>query len=207
VPALTLQLLDLASSTDQIYPTFLTTAQEKALPVIELAKGDNVNLENSDITGSTTVKAQILFPATSTKFAYSKASAPEIIMKIKYNQTSLILLGNATTKIQKFIALEGTTTANVLLVWNSASPDNLDAGLMNQIHPEYLVYSKSLTATAPRASVSSVNSASKSKKPKKVKPDPLVYLTEASRFNIKAFDHIKITSDGVSLKVDSEKIY
>ncbi len=208
IPALNLAALGLASSTDPIYQIFLETANEKNIPIGELSKRDIIGLDNGKQSiGSKAiiqdVDAKILFPATSTEFAYSKASAPELIMNIRYGSTSFFMLGTATTKIQKFIASQGTTTSDVLMVWNSASVDNLDAGLIEQIQPDYLVYSKSLTAAAPKAKTSSASSTSKSKKPKKIKIDPLGYLNDANRYNIKAFEYIKITSNGVNLRVES----
>ncbi|MFA6458817.1 MAG: hypothetical protein WCV79_00225 [Candidatus Paceibacterota bacterium] len=190
IPAITLQTLSLSSTTDQIYDAFLETIKDRNIKLREFVEGDVLDLG---------VKIEILFPATSSHFQYSKASAPEMIMKISHGKAFALFLGTATTKIQKYVAEQGTSTANVLFIWNNASPDNLDQGLMEKVHPDYLVYSKSLTAVSRPPSEPAPG-----KKPKKVKTDPLLYLLEENRFNVRAYDFVKIVSDGEKLWLETK---
>jgi beta-lactamase superfamily II metal-dependent hydrolase len=209
VPAITLQSLGLASTTDQIYATFLDTVSRLKIPLREVSAGDALDLGHGigeqGMTGQD-VRAEILFPASSAAsstdahansgaFQYSRASAPEIIMRISYGQTSFMLLGNATTKVQKFIATStesmtgGDLRTNVLVVPHSVSADSLSAALMNKIKPDYLIYSQAITSSSKKST----------KKPTKV--DPLYFILGDKRFNLKDKGTAKIVSDGMTLKV------
>jgi beta-lactamase superfamily II metal-dependent hydrolase len=196
VPAVTLKSLGLASTTDQIYATFLDTVKRLKIPLEEVSVGDTLDLDGNisgQRVGGSKVPAEVLFPATSA-FQYSRASAPEIILKISYGQTSVMLLGNATTKIQKFLASPKSSTSkdvevNALVVPHSLSTDSLSAELMNKMKPDYFIYSQAVT-----------KSTSKSSK-KLAKVDPLYFILDDKRFNLKEGGTVKITSDGVRIFV------
>jgi competence protein ComEC len=200
VPAVTLQSIGLASTTDQIYATFLDTVSRLKIPLRKVSAGDTLDFGQK--IGSSPVNAEILFPAASSngeKFQYSRASAPEIIMRISYGQTSVMLLGNATTKVQKFIAsstgsiisgdLGGNLRTNVLVVPHSISTDSLSAEFMNKMKPEYIIYSQAITSSSKKST----------KKPAKV--DPLYFILDDKRFNSREKGTIKAVSDGVSIKI------
>ncbi len=219
LPAVTLESIGLSTSTDHVYSVFLDTIKEKGIEVERVKKGDRVEFDS--------VSFNILFPTASESFKYSKASGPELVMKISYDKNSIFILNNVTPKIQKYIAsstapVTGTTapsllaggalprsSANladssgdsshpsdgaknnlVLVVFNNASPDNLASELTNELKPEYLIYSKSLTSSNPKSVVA-----------KKDKIDPLFYLLVDHRFNIKEKGTIKIVSDGSLLEI------
>ncbi len=202
VPAVSLQSLGLASSTDQIYGVFLDTAKRLKIPLEEVSAGGTLDFGQK--IGGQRVKADILFPAINA-FAYSKASAPEIIMKISYGGTSVMLLGNATTKVQKFLVSsaasssdsisDNTLGANVLVVTHSALAGSLSAELINKMKPEYLLYSQTMNAS-PKKSATSKDSSSKNKK-----VDPLYSILDDKRFNIKEKGTVKIVSDGVDIRI------
>ncbi len=194
VPGVSLQALGLASSTGQIYQTFLDTVKQLKVPMEEVSAGDV--LDFGQRIGGEPVKAGVLFPAPPSLFAYSNASAPEIIMKISYGQTSVMLLGNATTKVQKFLVSAASSSdqfgsnslrANVLVMPNSALAGSLSAELMNKMRPEYLVYSQSIT--------------SGTKKSVAKKVDPLYFILDDKRFNVKEKGTVKIESDGIDIGI------
>jgi len=196
VPAITLQSLGLASTTDQIYATFLDTVSRLKIPLREVSAGDVLDFGKK--LGGQDVRAEIFFPAASSsgeKFQYSRASAPEIIMRISYGQTSVMLLGNATTKVQKFIAtstgsiISGDLWTNALVIPHGVSADSLSAELMNKVKPEYIIYSQA------------VNKSSNKSAKKAAKVDPLYFILDDKRFNIKEKGTIKAVSDGISIKI------
>lgn len=224
VPAISLQSIGLASSTDQIYAAFLDTIKRLKVPIDEVSAGDVLDFGQK--IGGQPVKADILFPvsptsissgaATSSRltFQYSNASAPEIILKISYGKTSVMLLGNATPKVQKYLVSAASSSdllgfnplsfnplgsnslhANVLVIPHSPSAGSLSRELMNKMRPEYLVYSQAVTASSKR-SVMAKDSLAKNKK-----VDPLYFILNDRRFNIKENGTVKIESDGMTLKV------
>jgi competence protein ComEC len=187
VPAVTLQSIGLASTTDQIYATFLDTVRRLKIPLREVSAGDTLDFGQK--LGGSPVNAEILFPAGA--FQYSRASVPEIILRISYGQTSVMLLGNATTKVQKFIAtstqpmISGDLRTNVLVIPHSISSDSLSAVLMNEIKSEFLIYSQAITKS--------------SKKPAKV--DPLYFILDDNRFNLKDKGTVRFVSNGVTINI------
>jgi beta-lactamase superfamily II metal-dependent hydrolase len=202
LPAVTLETLGLASSTDQIYATLLDTLKRENIEIKKVAAG--VNMFS---TGKMAIKA--LFPADSGDFAYSKASAPEILFNISFGTKSLMFLGGASNKVQKFVALANTNKTDALIVSHSALPANIAKQLIDQIHPDYLIYSKTISSQSIKSSASLKTSVitanattSITKNKKKEIVDPLEYLDGSKRFNLKEKGVIKITSDGMTIKIE-----
>lgn len=194
--AVTLQNLGLASSTDEVANVFEKTVQREKVPVRLLQAEDTLALDQG-------VSFGLLFPATKDDFAYSKTSAPEILFKVAFGQTSLLFAGNATNKVQKYLVSENDVGvpdlgSNVLVVSHSALPDNLNLSFMEKVSPEYLIYSK-----VPRVTNTSKTDQTK-KKPVKEPPDPLVNIPLSNRFNIREQGTIKITSNGFDLIVSRD---
>ena len=227
VPAVSLQSLGLASSTDQIYATFIDTVKRLKVSMVEVSAGDVLDFGQGVVgqgVGGQTVQAKVLFPvvpvsvspgaASSSKpaFQYSNASAPEIILKISYDQTSVLLLGNATPKVQKFVAsstVPSTTAssvrsgsnplrADVLVVPHSALPDYFAASAMNEMKPEYLIYSQAVTSATKKV-VPPDNATTTSSKNQKV--DPLYFVLDDKRFNVKEKGTVKAVLDGQSINI------
>jgi competence protein ComEC len=168
VPAITLKSLGLASSTDPAYSSFLKVLRSKDVLIVEVVAGDRISFDSK-------VSAAVLFPAPGDSFEYSKTSAPQIILKISHDTNSLVFLGDATKKIQKFITLSEVGTANLVAVSHSALPEKMSIELMTELEPEYLIYSKTVTASNAIAG--------------------------QTRFNVKESGMVRIVSDGKSLKV------
>ena len=138
----------------------------------------------------------ILFPVNRKDFMYSKASAPEILFKISFGGNSLVFLGNASNKIQKFIASTSTMIGktNILIVSHSALPSNISTLLIDKLKPDYLVYSKLLKNNSAQ-----LDSSTK----KKVIVDPLAYITDDKKFNLKELSSVKITFDGIQVIINN----
>ncbi len=212
LPAITLKSLGISTTTDQIYSVFLDTVKEKGIPIANMKAGDRLSLNDS-------VFADVLFPILAESFKYSKTSSPELVLNISYGDNSVMLLNNVTPKIQKAIASTLTTpeptlsvaslngaerlmarggnvsamgVVNALMVFNNASPDNLTSELTDILKPKYLIYSKSLNSSSPKVANSKNN-----------KLDPLFYVMNNRRFNIKEKGIIKIVSDGSLLKIEN----
>ncbi len=191
IPAFTLESIGLASSTDQTYATFISTLDALGIEVRMLGAGDQVDLNTQkDISSSTTVRANILFPAPPETFQYSKASAPEILMNITYKNNSILFMGNASAKVQKFIASNSIAAdVDALIASHSASPGTLAEELIDTARPNFLVYSK----LEPK------KSETKTKKGGS-KPDSLASVLIENRFNLKEKGTVYIVSDGDSLQ-------
>lgn len=186
MPAVTLQSIGLSTSSDQIYDSFLDLLKEKGIEPKMIKEGDRLKFDD-------TVNANVIFPAEERNFQYSKASAPELMLKIKHADNVFTLIGHATLKIQKYLVVEAERS-DLLFIANNASPDNIDASLMDKVHPKYLIYSKSLTATTRTP-------AGNDGKKKKEKSDPLYYLPQENRFNIKEYEYVRIESDGKGIRL------
>ncbi len=160
---------DFSSSTDPAYMVYKDLIEDKGLEMKEAWSGDSISL------GS--VVLDFVFPLPPGKFEYSKASAPEVLFSISHGSKKFFYLGDATTKVQRALI---TSDADILIVPHSAGPDSLLPALMNTLSPDHLVYSRSITREP----------ASKNKK-----TDPLYFLLEEDRFNVKK-GTVKIVSDG-----------
>lgn len=189
VPALTVKKLGLASSSDQIYETFIDSVNVLSIPIKAVAKSDKLNFKG--------FKISILFPEDEQNFTYSKASAPELVLKISYGATSFLLTGHTSTKIQKFIAQNRliNTQANVLITSHSASVSSLSLDLVHAVRPEFVVYSQSVTST--KSSGKKSGTASKSKK-----VDPLYMILNDRRYNVQQKNTVKVFSDGKSVQIE-----
>ncbi|MFA6294852.1 MAG: hypothetical protein WC666_00320 [Candidatus Paceibacterota bacterium] len=200
ISGINLEVLGIASSSDQIFSTFTDTLQREVIKTQELIAGDNIHLDNK-------TDLHVFFPVHQDRFAYSKASAPEILFSISLGATSVTFLGNASNKVQKFIAstspiIDETTktneiTTDILIVSHSALPVNISPVLMDKLRPKYLIYSKLIRNTSTK---SVKDSKTASLKKKEIK-DPLGYVLDENRFNLKERGAIKITSDGIGVSV------
>lgn len=183
VPVISTQSMGLASSTDQIYDTFIDRAKSIGLILEMIGEGRVIDFDSK-------VRALIMFPTSSTIFQYSKASAPELLLKILYGDTSVVLLGNASVKVQKYLASTTKGSTDVLIVSHSALPANMSSKLIEQLQPKYLVYAKSLSVVTKSP-----------KLPKKPIVDPLGYIPSEDKLNIKKEGTTHFVSDGVNFRV------
>lgn len=218
VPAVTVESLGLASSTDQIYSTFIDAANQKNIPIQKVFVGERLIFDEK-------VVADILFPVPPENFAYSRASAPELIINISYGANSILFAGSASMKVQKFIAFATTSASaiktaqessikkslndpNVLIFTQNPSPANLSAAFTGHFKPEYIVYSKEISKTTnspitktTRPTKTSNQVDSSKKKPMKVPPDSLANIPIDNQFNLKEQGTVKITSNGSSIEI------
>jgi len=196
LPAVTLVDLSLASTSDPIYEIFEKTLLDKKVNTEKVAAGKRIILDQGAADdGGRTVTANILFPTSANRFFYSKASAPEIMMRIDYGTTSIMLAGSASVKIQKYVATTSPVLADVLIISNSALPSNVSSALVDSLAPDYLIYSQAIQKTAKKSA--SPSSSSKGKP----QPDPLVGIPIDNRFNVRESGMIKIVSDGAGVQV------
>ena len=184
IPAFTLQNIGLASSTDEIYTTFMATIEERGIGLRELEAGDELVFDHVDDFGrdiesdALTIALKVVFPSKPATFTYSKASAPELLFNLTYKKANILFMGDASPKVQKYIAstsVQSVAHSDVLVVSHSASAGNVSRELMSVVQPEYLIYSKSTTK-----STGGISSAKK-----KLSPDPLAGLLDDQRWNLK----------------------
>lgn len=143
VPNITLESLHISSSTDRTYAEFLKSLRTKKILLREVAEGDDIVLDN--ITAPNVV-ANILFPTTTSNFSYSKASPPEIVLNISFDLNNILIAGNSSKKIQRYIASSiSSNIADVLVLSQSALPNNLNREFLETFQPKFLVYSRALS--------------------------------------------------------------
>jgi len=169
-----------ASTSDGVYKEFLKTVNNLKIETEEVYMGSKIILEKEILDME--VVADILFPAPPKEFKYSKASAPELVMRIKYGDTSLLFAGHSSPKIQKFIVGKAKDPSDVLIIFNNANDSNLARGFVASTSPRYLIY-KAI------------------KEPKKDKTNILAGVSLENRFNIHETGTLKIVSDGMSIKI------
>ncbi len=207
LPKFTVGNLGLASTTDRIYEVFIETIKNKDIQIDDISAGEKLVLgrDVSDLylqkdSQQKNVVASIIFPVKPNEFDYSKASSPEILFNILYGKNSVLFAGDASKKVQKFIASSSPTIiekTDALIVSHSAIPGNMSQELMNLVRPDFLIYKKSVTSQS--ASISKSASAKK-----KIVVDPLAAVLEDQRFNLNEIGTIKIVSDGITVKVQKE---
>jgi hypothetical protein len=217
VPEITLESLGLASSTLGAHSTFIDMINAERIVKEEVGAGRSITLDND-------IYLDIIFPTEDPKFAYSKASAPELLFNLRYRNNSFIFLGNASVKIQKYLAVNhffdpSSTTFNsltnstknffntdVLIVSHSALPANISPLLIEKINPANLIYSRKIqkTKVVKDTENSSVAGTSTSKVKKKEPIDALKYLNNENKFNLKEKGTIKIVGDGEKVQISSE---
>jgi len=222
IPAMTVESLGLASSTDQIYATFLDTIHAKNILVQELKAGDTIDLDSRTQTNvlfpvedwrtrlnlastslSNLISLSPLFSPSNKvlkSFHYSSASAPEVLFRLSFGVNSVAFLGNASITVQKLITATSPDSliSDVLIVSQSALPANVAQELIDAMKPKYLIYSKVLSAVSKTKI--SAKSASTTKKTK-VLIDPLASIPGNNRFNLKEKGSVKVWSDGVKLVI------
>lgn len=191
IPAMTLSSLGLSSTTDQIYETLLKTVHDLNVKTVEVAAGKRLSIEKE-------LTLDVLFPTTTENFEYSKASAPEAVLRLNHGNNSILFAGNASTKVQKFIAANGLRPSDVLIISHSAAVGSLAREFMDELSPDYLVISKQMTKIA-KAAKSTVAA-----KKKKTNGDPLASFLNDKRFNIRETGEIKIASDGNEVTIKNK---
>ncbi len=211
VPEITLENLGFASSTIGAYSTFVDVVSANGIAKEEVSSGRSIVLDDE-------VYLDIVFPTKDPKFLYSKASAPEILFTLKYKNNSHIFLGNASVKIQKYLAGNDSknstsssyhasfprfSNTDVIIVSHSALPANISPLLIEKINPMNLVYSKKVQTTKAVKDTEEYNvTSTTTSKTKKKKPiDALKYLKDENRFNLKEKGTIKIVGDGESIEI------
>lgn len=174
VPTMDLFGLDLASSTDQIYEIFLSATKAHQIPLKKVSAGDSMVMGD--------VHLDMLFPTASSLFKYSKASGPELVLRISYASSSVLSAGAITPKIQKFIvasqATSRTIKSDVLIFSQNFIASKVAPIFMNEVVPDYVIYSKAIKKTAQEA------------------------IVEERRFNIREGNGVKVVSDGGELKIE-----
>ncbi len=198
IPGLTLQSLGLAEPTDQIYDTFLNSLSRKKIPKHEVVAGQIISLDDK-------TSLKVVFPVLANQFTYSKASAPELLFTISIGKTSVVFAGNASNKVQKYLAGATSTDSklgktDILIVSHSALPANISSEFIGKLQPKYLVYSQ----TPSKQSGKQPSKPSSSVDPKKkIIEGPLKSIGKDSRFNIKEKGTLKVTLDGTKIIIGS----
>lgn len=186
IPAMTPESIGISTSTDPAYQAFLEAASRKGIEPVRIESGDLMALDAEN-----SLRIEAVFPTDSASFEYSKASVPQILLSISYEKHSVLILNDASMKIQRHIA-SSTGEADVVFFSHTASSVNVSRELISAARPEYLVYSKAVTKSSSKKSGTSSG---------KTVPDPLAGILTENRFNLKEVDAVHITIDAESISV------
>ncbi|MEI6396499.1 MAG: hypothetical protein WCO48_00255 [Candidatus Taylorbacteria bacterium] len=180
VPGVDLVGLGLASSTDQIYQAFLDAVVSAKVPMKKIVAGDSIILDNFSTT-TQEVSLDVIFPVSGGGFKYSKASSPELVARISYGSTSVMLAGAATPKIQKFIVNASSTPpsstdlkSDVLILSQNATTSNIAPVFMSAVSPDDIIYSKAKATN----------------------------MLKEHRFNIREVGTLKVVSNGKNVEIE-----
>ena len=111
-----------------------------------------------------------------------------------------MLMGDASIKIQKFIAANNELPSDVLITSNNGNASNLAVQLIDSLAPDYLIYSAQILKGTNNTNVSAPTQ-KKSTASSKAKPkaDPLAGILNDNRFNVREKGMVKIVSDGIKI--------
>ncbi len=202
IPRITLDGEGIASSTDHIYETFIETLNDLKVDIQEVGAGDHIDFDAH-------VSGNVIFPAQTTDFQYSKASAPELVMNISFGSTTISLVGGVSTKIQKYLVTKGALNhSDVLVVSNNGSTSNMSAQCIDAVRPQYFVFSKAVSKSDSSSSNKKIlpqrgNQTHKTAVTATTKKleDPLATILIENRFNIQEKGTVKIISDGKTISI------
>jgi competence protein ComEC len=178
VPAIDSISAGIATSSDQIYSVFTKRLIEKKVPNHELMSGDTISF-GANVFGN------ILFPLGTTTFDYSKASPPQLVMRMSYGKTSIFLGGNISKKIQTGIS-SSTIQSDLLVFTGPLDSTHISDKWINVLQPTTLIYA---------ASVKPAKGSTKKKE------DAFAGILQNDRFNLKEKGVIRIVSDGNKITV------
>lgn len=211
IPKFTLEDLKIASSTDQIHKSFIEIIGVIGLRVDEVRNGDRIPLSGDDSENQYRAVLNVLFPSPPETFSYSKASSPEILFSITYGDVAIVFMGDASVKVQKYVAnssgiadesRRNYAIESVLVVSHSASEGNLSRELIDVLRPDFLVYDRVVRADSGQK-VPKKSATKKEKNSKQIKADPLASILGENRFNLKEVGSVRIVSDGEGVTIGS----
>ncbi len=171
-----------SSSPSEALVALYDAARSSGIDVVGLRAGDRIDWGE--------VFADVLFPEIGDRFEYSLASPPEIVMRVSYDDTSVVCAGKATPKVQRYLVsspLSPQYESDALVVSHGASASTLVDGFMETVDPRYIVYSKDEPSSSAKKPV----------------VDPLAGMLDEQRFNLHERGDVRIRSDGEELRVDA----
>ena len=194
LPVITAKESGFYSTTDKIYETFIDIVNQLNVPIERVGRGDVIDLGG--------LKFDVFFPEINSEFKYSIASPPEMVLRLNYFDTRFLLIGNASLKVQKYIASSSIISSSfsslksdVLIVPHNVSNSSLSTNLINVVKPEFVIYSQATSNSRDESRPSNLNSSAN-------RIDPLYMILGSNRFNIKSKNTIKVLSDGKSVKIE-----
>lgn len=183
VPRINLAGLGLTAPSDPAYGAFLETAKQKGLIIERISAGYMLDVDEK-------VSIEALFPVGADEFRYSTSSAPSMVLRMRYGSISIMYSGNASAKIQRFIARSGGIRSDALVVSGALTPSNYSSEFISAVSPDYLVYSQAVSGDRSGKRVT------REAKDIGKKAGLLAGILDDHRFNIKKDGEVIITSDG-----------
>lgn len=171
---------------DGVYETFRKTLEEKRLPIKSISAFDHSEIGSR-------VYLNIIFPVDKNDFSYSNASSPELLFTITYASTSILFAGQASPKVQKYIASKTSNSIHVdsIIFSHSLAVSRTSPELIRKINPSTIVYSEN----AKKKSNSSTGANNK----KSIELKSL--LSNRALLNVKEKGSIHLVSNGMIMNV------
>ncbi len=169
---------------------FQALLRKQKISPIKLVREQEIIPGHGLVSGEVTdVSVEILFPRPVGEFAYSTASPPQIVWRLRYGQTSLVFLGGASSKVQKSLVPDLIPT-DILVISRNPASGNLVPAVLTATAPTDIVFSRSPSITGS------------SRSSKTAVPDPLAGFMPDRQFNIQTTEIIHIVSDGRQIKIN-----
>lgn len=180
----------------QIVTEFYSALERSGIRPYEVAAGDQIRLSGAEEIASdmgVPVTLRVLFPAATSSFTYSRTSPPQLLFAIEHGALRFLFMGDATVKIQKYIAsssrdmlgVEGIHT--VMMMTHPGGAGEVSDELVEVTRPDEIIIEKSLK--------------SKGEGSRSRAYDPFAAILPDRRFDLRELEVIRIMSDGRNVHI------
>lgn len=127
-------------STSTVLSIVLDKINKKKINLIKVGEGEEIIINDN-------LKIKILFPNNS--FKYNRSSLPELVIGINYKNTNIILFGNISKTIQKYIFQSHIKNndykkeSTIIEYYNSMPDTKMSKEILEYLKPKYIFNTKS----------------------------------------------------------------
>jgi competence protein ComEC len=120
----------------KVFKAFLEALEREGANVYQAVAGQHIGFENSDLV------LEILYPTKEIDLEKEESNETSIIAKLEYGDTTVLLTGDTTKKIEKRLVQDGVNLeANILKVAHHGSKTSSTKEFLSQVKPEIAVIS------------------------------------------------------------------
>ncbi len=126
-------------STSTVLSVLLERINKNKIKLIKIKEGDTIRINEKTFI-------DVYFP--NSVFKYNKSSLPELVAGIRYGDTNIILFGNVSKTIQKYIfqnfLINNNLKHSVIEYYNSMPDTRVYKEILNYLKPQYIFNTKSV---------------------------------------------------------------